>query len=123
MTQAQCEQAVTNGAKIVSNLKSNGTNIIGFGEMGIGNTTSAAALLCSYTGITSIEAAGAGTGLDDEGILRKAKVIDKAIKLHGSISSPYEILETFGGFEIATIVGAMLKAAELKIYYRIKGNF
>ncbi|MCW3785616.1 nicotinate-nucleotide--dimethylbenzimidazole phosphoribosyltransferase [Plebeiibacterium sediminum] len=121
MTPVQCEQALANGANIVSDLNASGTNIIGFGEMGIGNTTSAAALLCAYTGTTGIEAAGAGTGLDEDGILKKAKVIDEAIKLHGPINAPYEILETFGGFEIASIVGAMLKAAELKMVIMVDG--
>ncbi len=121
MTKAQCEKAMNNGADIVKGLHKTGTNIIGFGEMGIGNTTSAAALLCAYTKCTGVQAAGAGTGLDEAGVKRKANVIDKAIQFHGAIESPFEVLETFGGFEIATIVGAMLQAAEFKMVIMVDG--
>ena len=121
MTLAECEKAISNGADIVEKLFSEGTNIIGFGEMGIGNTTTAAALLCAYTKCTGKEAAGAGTGLDEAGIAHKAEVIEKAICMHKEASSPLEILSTFGGFEIATITGAILKAAELKMTIMIDG--
>ncbi len=115
MTVEECTKAMVNGQKIVENLHNEGTNVIGFGEMGIGNTTAASALLCKYTKCTAKEASGAGTGLDASGINHKADVIDKAIKLHSEINSPLEILATFGGYEIATICGALLKAAELKM--------
>ncbi|MCU4177857.1 nicotinate-nucleotide--dimethylbenzimidazole phosphoribosyltransferase [Carboxylicivirga sp. N1Y90] len=115
MTIEECKQAMENGAQLVDKLHSEGCNIIGFGEMGIGNTTAAAALLCKYTDCTATEASGAGTGLDKEGISHKAQVIEKALLLHQNTSSPMDILATFGGLEIATICGAILKAAELKM--------
>ncbi|WP_068473885.1 nicotinate-nucleotide--dimethylbenzimidazole phosphoribosyltransferase [Saccharicrinis aurantiacus] len=121
MTIAQCEQAMQNGAAITEKLHANGTNIIGFGEMGIGNTTAAAALLTAYTNIDAKDAAGAGTGLDEKGIAHKAEVIAKAIAKQGIPNSPLEILATYGGFEIATICGAMLKAAELKMIVMVDG--
>nr|WP_321451790.1 nicotinate-nucleotide--dimethylbenzimidazole phosphoribosyltransferase [uncultured Carboxylicivirga sp.] len=117
----ECKQAMQNGADIVANLHKEGTNIIGFGEMGIGNTTSAAALLCKYANVKPIEACGAGTGLDQKGIQHKAEVIEKALSLHQSITDPLEILACFGGFETATICGAMLKAAELKMIIMVDG--
>lgn len=115
MTIDECKQAMSNGAKVTEQLHHEGTNIISFGEMGIGNTTSAAALLCKYTGCSASEASGAGTGLDKKGISHKANVIEKTLKLHNEISDPLAILATFGGFEIATMCGAILKAAELKM--------
>ncbi|MBS2213227.1 nicotinate-nucleotide--dimethylbenzimidazole phosphoribosyltransferase [Carboxylicivirga mesophila] len=115
MTREECQTAMMNGAKVIEQLHLEGTNIVGFGEMGIGNTTAATALLCKYAGISANEASGAGTGLDAEGILHKASVIDKALQLHAEISHPLDILTTFGGYEIATICGAILKAAELKM--------
>ncbi|MBS2097320.1 nicotinate-nucleotide--dimethylbenzimidazole phosphoribosyltransferase [Carboxylicivirga linearis] len=117
----QCKQAMQNGADMVTKLHQEGTNIIGFGEMGIGNTTSAAALLCKYAGVQPEQACGAGTGLDQKGIQHKAEVIEKALKLHQAITSPLEILACFGGFETATICGAMLKAAELKMIIMVDG--
>jgi len=121
MTIDECKQAMQNGADIVTELHNEGTNIIGFGEMGIGNTTSASALLCKYARVKPEEACGAGTGLDQKGIQHKAEVIEKALNLHQSITDPLEILACFGGFEIATICGAMLKAAELKMVIMVDG--
>ncbi|MGQ1787738.1 MULTISPECIES: nicotinate-nucleotide--dimethylbenzimidazole phosphoribosyltransferase [unclassified Saccharicrinis] len=121
MTMEQCKRAMTNGADMVQKLHHEGTNIVGFGEMGIGNTTSAAALLCAYTKCSSQDAAGAGTGLDENGIKHKASVIDKAVKLHNAHTDPYKTLANLGGFEIATITGAMLKAAELKMVVMVDG--
>ncbi|TLX72644.1 nicotinate-nucleotide--dimethylbenzimidazole phosphoribosyltransferase [Labilibacter sediminis] len=121
MTIDECNKAMENGAGLVENLHKEGSNIIGFGEMGIGNTTSASALLCAFTKCSATEATGAGTGLDAQGIARKASVIENALKLHKDITDPTEILATFGGYEIATITGAMLKAAELKMTILVDG--
>ncbi|MBN2166816.1 MAG: nicotinate-nucleotide--dimethylbenzimidazole phosphoribosyltransferase [Marinilabiliaceae bacterium] len=121
MSAEQCNIAISNGAKLVTESHHNGSNIISFGEMGIGNTTSAAAILCKLTGISPIEACGAGTGLDEKGIFHKAQIIEKAITKHQRATTPFEILYTFGGFEIATIVGGMLKAAELGMIIIIDG--
>ncbi len=115
MSIEECKQAMQNGAKVIEKLHAEGSNIVGFGEMGIGNTTSATALLCKYAGYSAQKASGAGTGLDSEGIKHKASVIEKALKLHADINDPLSILATFGGYEIATICGAILKAAELKM--------
>ena len=121
MTLPECHSALTNGAEIVSKLHDQGTNVVGFGEMGIGNTTSATALLCKLTNISPQEAAGAGTGLNKEGIAHKASVIEKALLLHQQITNPTEILAAFGGYEIATICGGMLKAAELGMIILVDG--
>ncbi|WP_439183265.1 nicotinate-nucleotide--dimethylbenzimidazole phosphoribosyltransferase [Carboxylicivirga taeanensis] len=115
MTIDECSLAMQNGARLMQQLHEEGTNIVGFGEMGIGNTTAATALLCKYAGYSATEATGAGTGLSPEGIAHKANVIDKALTLHEAITDPIEILATFGGYEIATICGAILKAAELNM--------
>ncbi|WP_075591376.1 nicotinate-nucleotide--dimethylbenzimidazole phosphoribosyltransferase [Labilibacter marinus] len=121
MSAEQCEQAMKNGASIVDELHQEGTNIIGFGEMGIGNTTAAAALLTAYTNCAAIDATGAGTGMDEKGITHKAAVIEKAVVLHQDKNTPADILAALGGFEIATIAGAMLKAAELKMVILVDG--
>ncbi len=121
MSTDQCEEAIQTGANLIWELHLSGTNIVGFGEMGIGNTSAASALLCSYTGCSAIDATGAGTGWDEKGIQRKATIIQKAVDFHGTIHDPLQKLATFGGFEIAAITGAMLKAAELKMTIMVDG--
>ena len=87
-------------------------DVLGAGEMGIGNSTSAAALLCAFTGTDPQEAAGRGTGLDDAGVARKADVIARAIALHRPDShDPLGVLAALGGFEIAAIAGLIVGAA------------
>lgn len=87
--------------------------LLGAGEMGIGNSTAAAALLCAFTGIDPREAAGRGTGLDDAGVTKKADVIARALALH--LPDPADALGTLaalGGFEIAAIAGLIIGAAQ-----------
>lgn len=122
MTEAQCLQAITQGADIVQNKFDNGCNVIGFGEMGIANTTSAAAMMAALLGLSGEACAGKGTGVDNQGVAFKAQVIDQAIELHQLTGAPaLKILQTVGGFEIAMMVGAMLKAAELSMLVLVDG--
>ncbi|AKZ62874.1 nicotinate-nucleotide--dimethylbenzimidazole phosphoribosyltransferase [Herbaspirillum hiltneri N3] len=120
MSAAQCEQALQYGMDLVEAMP---VDVIGFGEMGIGNTTAAAAIMHKITGIAVAECVGAGTGLAADGILRKQQVIERAVALHAHAhaDTPLEILRTFGGFEIAMIVGAMLKAGERRMVLLIDG--
>ncbi len=116
----QCNLALLKGGEIIEQFHKNGCNCIGFGEMGIGNT-SAASLLMSYFTNTPIEkCVGAGTGLDLKGIQKKSHILTKVYKKY-SPKSPLEALTTFGGFEIAMICGAILKAASLKMTLLIDG--
>jgi len=88
-------------------------DILGAGEMGIGNSTSAAALLAAFTGLDPAETAGRGTGLDDAGLSRKVQTIRKALALHPTDPSDgLGVLAALGGREIAAIVGLILGAAE-----------
>jgi len=90
-----------------------GGDLLGAGEMGIGNSTAAAALLCAFTGISPVEAAGRGTGLDDAGVARKADVIARALALHRpDHMDAIETLAALGGREIAAIAGLILGAAQ-----------
>jgi nicotinate-nucleotide--dimethylbenzimidazole phosphoribosyltransferase len=121
MTPAQCEAALAHGAAIVADLPG---NVVGFGEMGIGNTTAAAALMHKLTGIPVHDCVGAGTGLAPDGVQRKARVIEAAVARHAAdadASDPLAVLATFGGFEIAMITGAMLEAARLRKVLLIDG--
>ncbi len=86
--------------------------VVGLGEMGIGNSTAAAALLCALTGLSPEQGTGRGTGLDDAGLMRKRRVIFQALELHKiPRNEPLRILRTFGGFEIAMMAGFLLGAA------------
>jgi len=118
MSREQCDQALEYGMAQVDTLTG---NVIGFGEMGIGNTTAAAALMHKLTQIPVADCVGAGTGLSSEGILHKQKVIEAAVAKHREAQQPLEVLATFGGFEIAMMAGAMLKAAERRMILLIDG--
>ena len=121
MTPAQCEQAIARGATLVRATSESGCNIIGFGEMGIGNTSSATALFAALSSMGVDECVGRGTGLDDAGLLHKTAVLKAALAQHGPLTDPFTILCTFGGFEIAMMVGAILAACEQRMVVLIDG--
>ena len=122
MTKEQCLAAINKGADVVKSQFEAGCNVIGFGEMGIANTTSAAAIMSALLGLTGQESAGKGSGVDDATVLTKAKSIDIAIKKYQlNTSDPLTVLQSVGGFEIAMMVGGMLKAAELSMLVLIDG--
>ena len=113
MTAAQCEQTLARGAALAYAEITAGSNVLGFGEMGIGNTSSAAALMCVLCGLAPAQCVGRGTGLDDAGLQHKVAIIEQALRYHQlNGQDPMQALATFGGFEIAMMTGAMLGAAE-----------
>ncbi|WP_423709099.1 nicotinate-nucleotide--dimethylbenzimidazole phosphoribosyltransferase [Undibacterium sp. WLX3042] len=118
MTPEQCQMAIQNGRELVAALPG---NVLGFGEMGIGNTTAAAALMHILTSLPVADCVGAGTGLSADGIRHKQKVIEAAVALHSGVSEPLDVLACFGGFEIATMAGAMLEAAARRKVLLIDG--
>jgi nicotinate-nucleotide--dimethylbenzimidazole phosphoribosyltransferase len=124
MTAEQCAQAIARGAEISRNLASNGCNLVGFGEMGIGNTAAASLITHCLTGTTLADCVGRGTGLDDAGLARKQVLLETALQRYrstGGNKEPLAVLAEFGGFEIAMMVGAMLGAAEAKMTLLIDG--
>ncbi len=108
MSADQCAQAIANGRAIVDELPG---NVLLLGEMGIGNTSSASLLLARLTGHDLAECVGAGTGLDEAGITRKRKILQDVLAFHTNAVEPLDALAALGGFEIATMVGAVLQAA------------
>jgi len=108
MTHAQCGQAIANGQAIVAGLPGNAVLL---GEMGIGNTSSASLLLARLAGEPLDDCVGAGTGLDAAGLARKRAVLAEVLRRHAGATAPLQALAAFGGFEIATLVGAVLQAA------------
>ncbi len=124
MTMDQCVSAIERGAEISRNLAANGCNLVGFGEMGIGNTAAASLLTHCLTGTPLAACIGRGTRLDDAGLVRKQALLEQALTRYhsaGGDDDPLNVLAEFGGFEIAMMVGAMLGAAEAKMTLLIDG--
>jgi nicotinate-nucleotide--dimethylbenzimidazole phosphoribosyltransferase len=121
MTSSQCETAMQKGAELVMQQYQIGCNCIGFGEMGIGNTSAAALLAHCLSDIPLAQCVGRGTGLDDSQLQHKHDVLQQALGFHSGITAPLNVLATFGGFEIAMMVGAYLKSAELGMLIMVDG--
>jgi len=112
MTREQAVQAILAGAEVVEEELARGLDVLGTGEMGIGNTTPATAIAAILTGKDPTEIVGPGTGLDEAGVRHKAEVIRRGIELNQpQANDPLDVLSKVGGFEIAGLVGAMLAAA------------
>jgi nicotinate-nucleotide--dimethylbenzimidazole phosphoribosyltransferase len=116
MTRAETEQAIATGFAHAASAE-----ILGAGEMGIGNTTSAAALFSAFSGLDPSETAGRGTGLDDPGLQRKIKAIQRALALHAPFKDPIDTLAALGGFEIAAITGLILGAKSQRTLVMLDG--
>jgi nicotinate-nucleotide--dimethylbenzimidazole phosphoribosyltransferase len=122
MTQTQCQQALTLGSDLAKKEIDVGCNVMGFGEMGIGNTSSASCLMSVMCGLPVEDCVGRGTGLDDAGLIKKTEILKQAIQHHAlNGDDAMQVLGTFGGFEIAMMVGTMLGAAEQKTLLLIDG--
>ena len=108
MTAAQCAQALHNGMDVVRGLPGNALLL---GEMGIGNTSVASLLLSRLCGVSLKDCTGAGTGLDAAGVARKRAVLAQALAANEGAVNPLDALAALGGFEVATLTGAVLQAA------------
>ena len=109
MSDAQCAQAIEYGRGVVRELPG---NVLLLGEMGIGNTSSAALLLARLGGFEIDACVGRGTGLDDDGLAHKLAVLRGVLALPAARHEPLQALAAFGGFEIAMMAGAALQAAQ-----------
>jgi nicotinate-nucleotide--dimethylbenzimidazole phosphoribosyltransferase len=108
MSPAQCDVAIASGAALVKNLPGNALLL---GEMGIGNTSAASLLMSRLAGLDIVDCTGAGTGLDAPAVQRKIGILRQVLVRHPAAKAPLDALAAFGGFEIATMVGAVLQAA------------
>src|SRR5579875_756887 len=112
MTPAQARIALEAGIATAREALAGGATLLGIGEMGIANSTSAAALLAAATGIAPARLAGRGTGVDDRGLARKIAVIERALALHhDAFGDGVATLAAIGGFEIAAMAGVCLAGA------------
>ena len=125
MTDAQAHAALDVGATACLRAQAAGADIFIGGEMGIANTTTAAALACALLGLPGAALAGAGTGIDAAGVARKAALIDRALALHGLAAGPapdpLHALCAVGGFELAALAGAYLAAAQAGLPILVDG--
>lgn len=122
MSAHQLMRAVHVGRQGAERAKTAGAQLFIGGEMGIGNTTSAAAIACALLDVRAELLAGPGTGLDAQGVDRKATVIRAALTLHGDhAGDPMEVLRRLGGFEIAALVGGYLACAKMGLPVLIDG--
>jgi len=120
MTADECRQAMDLGAAMVLKKAGNGCNTIAFGEMGIGNTSASSLLMHKFTGLSIEECTGRGAGLDDAQLDKKTLLL-KEIASKYQANTPEEILATFGGLEIAAIVGAFLEAKKQNMLILVDG--
>lgn len=122
MNPDQCQQAMALGERQVAQYAKSGCNVIGFGEMGIGNTTSASAIMAALLAVDPLQCVGRGTGMNDAGVAHKAAVIKDALALHQpNADDPIDVLQAVGGLEIAAMAGGMLAAAARQMVILIDG--
>ena len=121
MTPEEMELCLEHGVQCVDTSHQEGCNIISFGEMGIGNTSSSSLWMTCFTGIPLDQCVGAGSGLNHQGINHKYEVLKRSLEQYPGEHSAEEILCRFGGYEMVMAVGAMLKAAELGMVILIDG--
>lgn len=121
MTEEQLTACLQKSGAIVDDVARDGCNIIGFGEMGIGNTASASLIMSALCELPIERCVGRGTGLDDAGLDRKLGLLMEAEAKHGDLSDPHQVLQTYGGFEMAQICGAMLAAKRHNMVIMVDG--
>lgn len=122
MTLKQAETAIEAGIELVNTESVKGLDLVGTGDMGIGNTTPSSAICAVITGRPVAEVTGRGTGLTDEQLAHKVDVINRALTVNHPVpTQPLDVLAKLGGFEIGGLVGVMLGAAANHIPVLIDG--
>jgi nicotinate-nucleotide--dimethylbenzimidazole phosphoribosyltransferase len=121
ITVEQLEACKALARQLVQKHRDRGCNTLGFGEMGIGNTSSAALILSYITGTKLEDSVGRGTGLDDTGLQNKLTVLEQVMQAHPNVRGSDEILRAVGGFEIAVMCEAMIAASEARMIVLVDG--
>ena len=122
MTLGAVNQGFAMARDLVERHHQAGCNLIALGEMGIGNTSSAAAIMAAIMELEVSECVGRGTGIDANTLKRKQMLVEQALLIHHSeLTDPYHILACLGGFEIVQMTGAMLAAAERNMLVVVDG--
>jgi nicotinate-nucleotide--dimethylbenzimidazole phosphoribosyltransferase len=111
MSQADALRWVEEGIGVADDLAADGVGVVAIGEMGIGNTTSAAALCAALLEVNPAATCGRGTGVDDAGLAHKVEVVSRALRANELSGDPIEVLAALGGFELAFLCGLALGGA------------
>ncbi|MDR3540189.1 MAG: nicotinate-nucleotide--dimethylbenzimidazole phosphoribosyltransferase [Desulfosporosinus sp.] len=122
MTRQQALQALLVGAEVAAEKIAEGYNLFATGELGIGNTTPSSAIVALFTDSSIDDVVGRGTGIDDAGLLRKRRAIEKAFEINRpDKADALDVLTKVGGLEIAAIAGSILQAAASRVPIVIDG--
>lgn len=121
MSEEEMNLCIEHGATLVQESYEEGCNVISFGEMGIGNTSSSSMWMTYFTGIELVQCVGAGSGLDRQGIHHKYDILKQAQDNYPGDGSTKDIIRYFGGLEMVMAVGGMLQAAALGMVIIIDG--
>ncbi|MCL4234505.1 MAG: nicotinate-nucleotide--dimethylbenzimidazole phosphoribosyltransferase [Deltaproteobacteria bacterium] len=122
MARAQALAAIATGIGLAQDAADDGVNLLGTGEMGIGNTTSASAIFSALLGLSPRDIVGRGTGIDDDALARKIDAVETALRVNApDARDPLTVLAAVGGFEIAGICGLILGAACRRIPVVVDG--
>ncbi|MDP2938855.1 MAG: nicotinate-nucleotide--dimethylbenzimidazole phosphoribosyltransferase [Candidatus Omnitrophota bacterium] len=122
MSRFEAVKSIETGIAVFKEEFKNGIDIIGTGDMGIGNTTPSSAIAAVFTKKSIEDVVGRGTGIDDKGLENKIKIIKKALKINTpSYSDPIDVLAKVGGFEIGGLAGIILSAAAKRVPIVIDG--
>jgi nicotinate-nucleotide--dimethylbenzimidazole phosphoribosyltransferase len=123
MTLDEANRAIDSGRKLVEEEARNGLDVVLTGDMGIGNTTAAAAVICALTALPPEDVVGRGTGVDDEGLERKRQAVKSALEVNSAAIArgPVHALAAVGGLEIAGLTGVILEAASRRLPVLIDG--
>ena len=122
MSLEQAKLSISNGAEVADDLARQGAHLVAGGDMGIGNTSSAAAICAAMTGTDPARVTGRGAGLDDAGLVRKVAVIRRGLDLHKpDPADPLGVLSAVGGFEIGFLAGLILGLAERRVAIALDG--
>lgn len=122
MKREQAEESIQSGIEVALAEISKGADILGTGDMGIGNTTPSAAIACALMNVAAEKIAGRGTGVDDDGLKRKISVIEKALAVNKpNPKDGLDVLSKVGGFEIGGLAGVMIGAASKHVPVMVDG--
>jgi len=122
MTREEAEQALQVGVDVLNDEAARGLDIVATGDMGIGNTTASAAIVAAMTGLPVAQVVGRGTGIDDEGLKHKVKMIEQSLSLNRpNANDALDVLVKVGGLEIAGLAGVMIAAASKRIPVVVDG--
>lgn len=121
MTKEEYLQALENGRAVVLEIAETGCNIIGFGEMGIGNTSASSLMMSRLFDLPAADCIGRGTGLDDEQLQRKINILSEVLQQYAHIQTADEVAQTFGGLEIVQMMGAVEEAFQQNMLIMVDG--